>query len=97
MSTAPETAQADQATVLPEQAAPTEHTAAPLGTAGLPTSYNISITPVQTPAGKAVRIVLTFVKPEALAGQEYCSFMLPYQVAGMFARKIESARKHIRK
>ena len=82
---------------LPVQAAPTEHTNAPLGGEPLPTAYNISITPVQTGAFKAVRIVLTFAKPETLAGQEYCSFMLPYDVAGMFARKIESARKHIRK
>lgn len=56
-------------------------------------SYNISIQPVQARHGKVVRIVLTFAKPENLAGQEYASFMLPYAAAGIFARKIESARK----
>lgn len=60
----------------------------------IPVSYRIVIEPLHNQ--KLVRVVFTIASPPQMAGLEAFHFTLPHEEAGIFARKMEIARKKIR-
>jgi hypothetical protein len=59
--------------------------------AEMPVSYSIKIEPLHNQ--KCVRVVFNFAEPERLKGLEAFHFTLNHWEAGVFARKLEIARK----